>query len=47
MNKEKWTSVDKSIDDVLRKLRAVRQDPSACTKSLESLIVVLNALDKR
>jgi uncharacterized membrane-anchored protein len=44
MNKEKWSAVDKSIDGVLRKLRAVRQDPSACTKSLESLIAVINTL---
>jgi uncharacterized membrane-anchored protein len=47
MNREKWTSVDDSIDIVLRRLRAVQQDPSACIKSLESLIAVLNALDKR
>lgn len=47
MNSEKWSAVDDSIDDVLKKLRAVRQDPSASTKSLESLIVVLNAIDKR
>jgi uncharacterized membrane-anchored protein len=47
MNQEKWSSVDKSIDDVLRKLRAVRQDSSACTKSLESLIAFINTLDQR
>ena len=42
MNKEKWTEMDDAIDVVLRKLRAVRQDPSACIKSLESLIAVIN-----
>jgi uncharacterized membrane-anchored protein len=47
MNQEKWSSVDKSIDDVLRKLRAVRQDSSASANSLVSLIAALNALDKR
>ena len=47
MNREKWTSVDDSIDIVLRRLRAVQQDPSACIKSLESLIAVLDALDKQ
>jgi uncharacterized membrane-anchored protein len=47
MNKEKWTEMDDAIDVVLRKLRAVRQDPAACTKSLESLIAVLSVLDKR
>jgi len=47
MNREKWSSVDDSIDDVLRKLRAVRQDSSACTKSLESLIAIINVLDMR
>lgn len=40
-------STDDSIDIVLRRLRAVQQDPSACIKSLESLIAVLDALDKQ
>jgi uncharacterized membrane-anchored protein len=44
MNSEKWTSVDGSIDDVLRKLRAVRQDATACGTSLESLIAVIDTL---
>ena len=47
MNKEKWSAVDDCIDDVLRKLRAVRQDASACGKSLQSLIELLNSLDPR
>ncbi|MEI6150011.1 MAG: hypothetical protein WCS01_12990, partial [bacterium] len=47
MNPKKWSSVDDSIDDVLRRLRAVRQDAGACTTSLEALIVVINALDPR
>jgi uncharacterized membrane-anchored protein len=47
MNKEKWTEMDDAIDIVLRKLRAVRQDPAACTNSLESLLAVIKALDKR
>jgi uncharacterized membrane-anchored protein len=46
MNQEQWSSVDEAIDDALRKLRAVRQDSFACAKSLESLIAVLNDLDK-
>lgn len=46
MNPEKWSSVDDSIDDVLRKLRAVRQDGAACNTSLESLIALLDSLDK-
>ncbi|MGC2166163.1 MAG: hypothetical protein WA632_09140 [Gallionella sp.] len=47
MNKEKWSMVDDSIDAVLRDLRAVRQDPAACAKSLEALTVILDSLDKR
>ncbi len=47
MNPEKWSSVDDSIDDALRKLRAVRHDAAACSTSLESLIALLTALDKR
>jgi len=47
MNPEKWSSVDDSIDDVLRKLRAVRQDAAACGASLEALIVVINTHDPR
>jgi len=47
MNSEKWTGVDDSIDKVLRNLRAVRPDATACSASLESLIALLNALDHR
>ncbi len=47
MNRDKWSSVDHSIDDVLRKLRAVRQESASCGASLESLISLLNVLDDR
>jgi len=47
MNREKWTEMDDAIDDVLRKLRAAQQDPAKSTKSLESLITVINTLDQR
>jgi uncharacterized membrane-anchored protein len=47
MNKEKWTEMDDAIDEVLHKLRAVQQDPATCTKSLESLITVIDTLDQR
>jgi uncharacterized membrane-anchored protein len=47
MNEEKWTEMDDAIDVVLRKLRAVRQDPAVRAKSLESLLAVINSLDKR
>ena len=45
MNPGTWSSMDDAIDDVLRKLRAGRQDAAACTASLESLIAVINTLD--
>lgn len=47
MNKDKWIEMDDAIDVVLRKLRAVRQDPAACAKSLASLIAVIDNLDQR
>jgi hypothetical protein len=47
MDKEKWTVMDDVIDVVLRKLRAVQQDPVVCTKALDSLLTVINSLDKR
>ncbi len=47
MNPTKWKLVDKSIDNVLRQLRAVHQDVDSCQKSLESLVSTLNTLDKR
>jgi len=47
MNPEKWTLVDDSIDDVLRKLRSVRQNATACSDSLESLIAVIDTLDSK
>jgi uncharacterized membrane-anchored protein len=47
MDRAAWSSVDDAIDDVLRKVRAIRQDASACCSSLESLIGVLDGLDAR
>ena len=47
MNQDKWTSVDNSIDDVLRKLRAAHQDSVASSASLEKLITLLSFLDNR
>ena len=47
MNPAKWSLVDKSIDNVLRQLRAEPQNAAASKTSLESLIVTLNTLDKR
>jgi len=45
MNREKWTLVDDSIDDVLRKLRSVHQNAEECSDSLGSLIDVINSLN--
>lgn len=47
MNPSTWSSVDKSIDNVLRQLRAQNPDPVTCKTSLESLISTLDALDRR
>lgn len=47
MNQEMWSSVDDSIDGVLRALRAGRQDCVVCTESLSSLIGMLDVLDPR
>ncbi|PSB26392.1 hypothetical protein [Stenomitos frigidus] len=47
MNPSQWSSVDKSIDHVLRQLRAQPPDPTACKTSLESLLSTLDALDQR
>jgi uncharacterized membrane-anchored protein len=41
MNSGKWTEVDSSIDTVLRKLRAWRQDKIKCHASLQSLLAVI------
>lgn len=46
INEEKWTVVDDSIDDALRNLRSLRQDPRACGESLALLLKILNELDK-
>ncbi len=45
MNPAKWTELDKSIDRVLRQLRALRQDGAACQETLESLITEIDTLD--
>ena len=47
MNKVKWSELDDSIDVVLRKLRAVRQDATACKTSLKSLIALIDEMDKK
>ncbi len=47
MNQEKWTLMDNAIDDVLRKVRAVNPNDAECRTSLESLIAVINTLDKQ
>lgn len=47
INPSKWSSVDKSIDNVLRQLRAKPQDPAACKTSLESLILTIDTLGNR
>ncbi len=47
MNREKWSSVDDSIDGVLRALRAGRQDCAVCRESLSSLIGMIDVLDPR
>lgn len=46
MNEQKWTLMDSAIDDVLKKIRAVRPNNSATETSLQSLISVINSLDK-
>lgn len=45
MDPAKWSSLDDSIDIVLRNLRAVRQDATKCGSSLQSLIAVLDDFD--
>ncbi len=47
MNPSTWSSIDQSIDYVLRQLRAQNPDPATCKTSLESLISTLDALDHR
>jgi uncharacterized membrane-anchored protein len=45
MNSKKWFEVDKSIDTVLRTLRAAHQDSAACSASLESLASLIGNLN--
>jgi len=47
MNQEKWTLMDDAIDDVLRKVRSVKQNGSESNASLESLLAVINTLDNQ
>ena len=47
VNPEKWSSLDDSIDNALRTLRAARQDAGACKSSLKALLGTLNSLDSR
>jgi hypothetical protein len=47
MNSSKWSVVDKSIDTVLRQLRAANPDPAGCKTALESLVSTIDALDPR
>ena len=47
MNSTQWSVVDKSIDTVLRQLRAANPDPAGCKTALESLVSTIDALDPR
>ncbi len=46
MNQEKWTLMDSAIDDVLKKVRSPQPNRTTCGASLESLIAVIDGLDK-
>jgi hypothetical protein len=47
MNQEKWTLMDNAIDDVLKKVRSVKQNGAESSASLESLLAVINTLDNQ
>jgi uncharacterized membrane-anchored protein len=47
MNPEKWALMDNAIDDVLRKVRSVKQNSAESSASLESLIALINTLDNQ
>ncbi len=47
MNPEKWTLLDNAIDDVLKKVRSAQPNGAATKASLESLIAVIDKLDRR
>ena len=47
MNPEKWTLMDNAIDDVLKKVRSTPPDSASIAASLESLIAVIDSLDKQ
>lgn len=42
-----WTKADKAIDDVLRKLRSINPNASACQSSLEALISLFDSPDMK
>ncbi len=46
MSRDDWSKVDTDIDDVLKQLRAAHQDAKSCESSLNSLIGLLDSLDK-
>jgi uncharacterized membrane-anchored protein len=46
INPDRWSLVDKSIDDVLRQLRAQNPSPTTAKTSLESLITILDSFNK-
>jgi hypothetical protein len=47
INPEKWTLMDKAVDDVLKKVRSTQQRGAESGASLESLIALINALDNQ
>jgi uncharacterized membrane-anchored protein len=47
MNPEKWALMDDTIDDVLKKVRSVKQNGAESSASLESLLGVINTLDSQ
>ncbi len=47
MNRDAWTEVDDSIDESLDRLRARRPEAPSCQSSLESLLLLLDGMDKR
>jgi hypothetical protein len=46
-NPDKWTLMDRAIDDVLRKVRAANQDAAASAVSLQAFIKVMDTLGDR
>jgi hypothetical protein len=46
-NREKWKRIDKAIDGALAKLRAGRPEATACAEELQSLIVLIDTIEKK